>query len=340
METQEITETDSSSSDTFFELGNSCQNNKDYHNALLYFKKVIALNKQCYVCYYNIANIYNIQNKFELSLFYLQKAIKIDPDFYDALFSMAQCYRKMNNEPKMLEYLHKTIQKNPKHPGANHLLASSNNETSSKYSAEYAEDLFDRYADHFENHLVNFLQYKVPSIIKEKLQSLHPSRDSKVLDLGCGTGLLGKAIVDLFPNIVGVDISTNMIEETRKKKIYTTLYINDIHDFLVENTKKFDLILAADVFIYIGDLHAIFSSIRGSLESKGYFVFTIELSTQNNTSDHQLAKSGRFSHTLEYIEFLCKKVGFDIVDKEEIVLRQEKDTGQKGIVFTLKNLSV
>lgn len=87
-------------------------------------------------------------------------------------------------------------------------------------------------------------------------------------------------------------------------------------------------------------MHAIFSSIRGSLESKGYFVFTIELSTQNNTSDHQLAKSGRFSHTLEYIEFLCKKVGFDIVDKEEIVLRQEKDAGQKGIVFTLKNLSV
>ncbi|WP_373070732.1 methyltransferase [Sulfurimonas sp.] len=340
MKKQPTTEIDSSEIDDYLKQANHYNNNNDYKNALLYLKKAVKLNDKCYICYHNIANIYDKLNKFELSLFYLQKAIKINPDFSDALFSMAQCYRKMKNENKMLEYLNKTLEKTPEHPGANHLLASTNKETSSQYSSEYAEDLFDRYADHFENHLVNSLQYKVPSIIKEKLQSLNPPKDSKILDLGCGTGLLGKAIIDMFPNIVGVDISTNMIKETRKKDIYTTLYIDDIHDFLLENVKEFDLILAADVFIYIGDLQVVFSSVRKCLNDNGYFIFTIELSTEVNTSDHKLAKSGRFSHTMEYIESLCKEVGFDVLDKEEIILRQENQIGQKGAVFTLKNLSV
>ncbi|WP_428739400.1 methyltransferase domain-containing protein [Sulfurimonas sp.] len=336
MKQQPTIELNSSEINAYLKLANSCKNAKDYKNALLYLKKAIKVDNKCYICYHQMADVYDKLNKYEQSLFYLQKAIKLNPDFYDALFSMAQCYRKMQNENKMVEYLHKTLKKLPKHPGANHLLASLNQETNSKYSSEYAEDLFDRYADHFENHLINSLKYQVPTIIKEKLQSLNPPRDSKVLDLGCGTGLLGKAIIDIFPNLVGVDISTNMIEETRKKNIYTTLYIDDIQDFLFKNVKKFDLVMAADVFIYIGDLQVIFSSVKKCLSSHGYFIFSIELSSDINTSDHKLAKSGRFSHTVEYIESLCKEIGFDVEDKEEVILRQENNTGQKGAIFILK----
>lgn len=244
----------------------------------------------------------------------------------------------MKNETKMIEYLNKTLEKRPKHPGANHLLSSLNKATSSQYSAEYAENLFDRYANHFEDHLVSSLKYQVPSIIKEKLQYLNPPRDSKVLDLGCGTGLIGKTLVDLCPYIEGVDISTNMIEETRKKAIYTTLHINDIHDFFLINLKKFDLIIAADVFIYIGDIQTIFSSVRESLNPNGYFIFTIELSPEINAKNFQLAKCGRFSHTIEYVETLCRDIEFEVVEKEEIILREENKTGQKGAIFTLKTL--
>jgi len=331
-------ELDSNNSDVYLLLGKCYKQSGDYKAALVHLKKAIKINHKCHICYHNIANIYDHLNKFELSLFYLQKAIKLYPDFYEALYSMAQCYRKMNNEAKMVEYLNKTLEKLPKHPGANHLLASLNKETSSKYSSEYAEDLFDRYADHFEDHLVGLLNYQVPAIIKEKLKSLNPPKSSKILDLGCGTGLIGKTLVDIFPNLVGVDISTNMIEETRKKEIYHTLHINDIDDFLFKNLKEFDLIIAADVFIYIGNLKVIFSGVREALSPNGYFIFTIELSSQIDTSDHQLAKSGRFSHTIEYVESLCKDIGFAIVEKEDIVLREEDKMGQKGAIFILKIL--
>ncbi len=322
-----------------FQLGKCYQQNKDYNNALLYLKKAIKLNDQCYVCHYDMSKIYDKLGKYEFSLFHLEKVMDICPDFYEAFFSMAQCYRKMKDEENMLTYLNKTLAKLPKHPGANHLLASFNKKTSSKYSSEYAQDLFDRYANHFEEHLLSSLKYQVPFIIKEKLQSLNPSKKSKILDLGCGTGILGKTIIDQFPNIVGVDISSNMIQETRKKEIYTTLYTDDIHDFLLKNEEKFDLIVAADVFIYIGNIKTIFTGIKKCLSHNGYFIFTIELSSEINIKDFQLGKTGRFSHDIDYIETLCKDTNFEIVEKEEIILREENQIGQKGAIFTLRILS-
>lgn len=336
---QNIFDEDNTNFEACFELGKYYQQNKDYKNALLYLKKAIKLNDQCYVCHNNMSKIYDKLGKYEFAIFHLEKVMDICPDFYEVLFSMAQCYRKMKDEANMLVYLNKTLAKVPKHPGANHLLASLHKETSSKYSSEYAQDLFDRYANHFEEHLLSALNYQVPYIIQEKLGSLNLAKNSKVLDLGCGTGIVGKTIIDQFPNIVGVDISSNMIKETRKKEIYTTLYTNDIHDFLLKNEEKFDLIIAADVFIYIGNIQTIFTDIKKCLSKQGYFIFTIELSSEINIKDFQLGKSGRFSHDIEYIETLCKEEGFEMIEKEEIILREENTIGQKGVIFTLKILS-
>lgn len=321
-----------------FEIGNCYEKIKNYNKALLHLKKAINLNDKCYKCHYSMAKIYDKLSKFEFSLFHLKKVIKIRPDFHDILFSIAQCYRKMADEENMLDYINKTLEKIPEHPGANHFLASLNKEIRSQYSAEYTEDLFDRYADHFEDHLVISLKYKVPFIIKDKLKSLNLSKNSKVLDLGCGTGLLGRTIIEEYPNIVGVDISTNMIKETRKKEIYSELYISDIYEFLLQNDKKFDLIIAADVFIYIGDIETIFFELKKCLTSNGYFIFTIELSSEINIKNFQLAKTGRFSHDIDYIESLCNNIGLEIVEKEEVILREENKIGQKGVIFVLKPL--
>jgi len=332
---EEILKEDEINFEVYLELGNCYKEIKDYNKALLYLKKAIKLNNKCHLGHFNMSKIYEKINKYEFSLFHLEMVIKICPDSYEAFFSMAQCYRKMKNEDKMIEYLHLTLEKLPEHPGANHLLASFNKNTTSKYSSEYAENLFDRYADYFEDHLVNSLEYKVPFIIKEKLKSLKLSKESRFLDLGCGTGLLGKSIVESFPNLVGVDISKNMIEETRKKGIYSSLHVGDIEKFLLDNNEKFNLIIAADVFLYIGDLENIFSIIKDSLDDEGYLIFTIELS-QVKIDSYQLAKNGRFSHTIDYIETLFKKKGLTLYEKEEIILRQENKIGQEGVIFILK----
>ena len=94
-----------------------------------------------YLARFNMAKIYEKLGKYEFSIFHLEKTIEISPNFYEALFSMAQCYRKMKDEKNMIIYLKKTLEKKTDHPGANHLLTSLNEETTSEYSREYARDL-------------------------------------------------------------------------------------------------------------------------------------------------------------------------------------------------------
>ncbi len=336
---EDILREDAANFSAYHALGLLYRENKEYEQALLFFKKAIRLNREFYLCLYDMAKTYDKLNKHELSFFYLEKVIRINPDFHSALFSIAQYYRKRRNEKRMIEYLYKTLEKLPGHPGANHLLASLDKKTDNEYSiGEYARDLFDRYADHFEDHLVSSLKYQVPFIIKEKLKTLDHPKNSRVLDLGCGTGLLGKTIVDQFPDLVGVDISSNMIEETRKKDIYTDLYVDDIHNFLLVNVQEFDLIIAADVFIYIQDLQTVFSRVKEHLNRNAYFIFSIELSTEIDPASSQLGKSGRYSHTMEYVESLCLENGFEVIEKEEIILREENQIEQKGEIYILKIL--
>jgi predicted TPR repeat methyltransferase len=81
-------------------------------------------------------------------------------------------------------------------------------------------------------------------------------------------------------------------------------------------------------------LENIFSIIKNSLDDKGYFIFTIELS-KIDIKSYQLSKNGRFSHTINYIETLCKKKGFKLFEKEKIILREENKVGQEGVIFIL-----
>lgn len=146
-----------------------------------------------------------------------------------------------------------------------------------------------------------------------------------------------KTIVEQFPNLVGVDISSNMVEETRKKEIYSNLFVSDIHEFLLKNQQKFDLVIAADVFIYIGKLQEIFKNLKNSLSDKAYFIFTIELFNNIENINYQLSKSGRYFHSVDYIESLCFEFGFKVINKEEITLRQEDKIAQKGVIFILQS---
>ena len=86
------------------------------------------------------------------------------------------------------------------------------------------------------------------------------SEYQNVIDLGCGTGLAGKDLRDISTNLFGVDISENMLSEAEKLDIYDTLIVGDIVEKLNASQDKFDLFVALDVLIYIGDVQVHFSS--------------------------------------------------------------------------------
>lgn len=130
-------------------------------------------------------------------------------------------------------------------------------------------------------------------------------RKLDILDLGCGTGLAGAWLKDYAKSLVGVDVSSEMVEVAMKKMLYDSLYTNSITNFLQECKDTYDLIVAADVLSYIGDLHDILIKVSKVIRPGGYFVFTAETANQSQSfftnKGFRLLKNGRFGYSRDYL---------------------------------------
>ena len=131
-----------------------------------------------------------------------------------------------------------------------------------------------------------------------------------ILDLGCGTGLSGMAFKGIAKRLIGVDLSSKMLEAASEKKIYDELVLSDMVIFLANQRTDYDLILAADVLVYVGDLRHLFIVVSQALRTHALFVFNTEINAQG---DFYMTQSGRFAHNKIYIDQLITENGLHVV---------------------------
>src|SRR5207253_10856196 len=67
----------------------------------------------------------------------------------------------------------------------------------------YVAGAFDGYADGFEKHLIEELNYRAPPLLRGAIDRVRPNGQFDVLDLGCGTGLIGAAFKDRARTLAG-----------------------------------------------------------------------------------------------------------------------------------------
>lgn len=200
--------------------------------------------------------------------------------------------------------------------------------------ARYVVNLFDWYAEHFDDHLQGRLKYQTPALICEQLFKLHPASGMDVLDLGCGTGLCGPLLKPLARTLTGVDLSPNMLEMARRRGIYDQLVCSDLTTFLEPQTASFDLVIATDVFIYVGALEAVFAATRTAVRPGSLFAFSFESS---DSEDLVLRPTRRYAHSVAYIERLASSHGFEIVSLTPSVIREEGGKNQNGFLAVLRS---
>lgn len=197
----------------------------------------------------------------------------------------------------------------------------------------YVEALFDDYAADFQSHVVEKLNYRGFEVLLKPLLDTG-KRYRQVLDLGCGTGLCGALIAPQADTIDGVDVSKAMLEQARKLGVYRELIHADLGEFLAATALRVDLILAADVFIYVGDLATIFRSVRRILEPGGCLAFTVELAKEGR--DIQLLPSLRYAHSEAYIRRLAGEARFTSVRISEAPIRHDQTTPIMGLYTYLE----
>ncbi len=211
------------------------------------------------------------------------------------------------------------------------------NDDYQRSSSQYIQKTFDEFADSFEDTLAQ-LNYCVPKliaeIIKENILQLK-FKNISILDIGCGTGLCGIELKKMFHKgeIEGVDLSKQMLEKAMQKNIYKSLYCADIESFLFALKKHYDLIVAADVFTYFGDLEKVIRGVFLSLEKDGFFVFSISAINDEN-SNWQQHLSGRFVHSKKYIIKCLSDCGFSNINYHQSVLRKEGEKDVEGWIFS------
>jgi predicted TPR repeat methyltransferase len=197
----------------------------------------------------------------------------------------------------------------------------------------YLVQLFDHYAPRFEEHLVNNLGYRGPWLLRDALAPLLPAgRALDVIDLGCGTGLCGALFRPLARGMVGVDLSPQMIERSRQRNVYTELVQAHLTPALSARRGAADLILAADVFIYVGDLSPVFRAAAKALRPGGLFAFTLEVTER---ADFTVEPSRRYAHSLAYVRRVAAGVGLVERHASSAVLRAGETAPVTGAVVVL-----
>jgi len=229
-----------------------------------------------------------------------------------------------------LECFKRLLQFEPDNVLARHFVAARTGENVERDPSGYVRDLFDSYADTFDQHLKK-LGYTTPQkLMVEILAVGDPATPWDCLDLGCGTGLFGAEIASRSRRLVGVDVSAKMIECTRKLNLYTELRCTDLLTALEsEASESYDVVAAADVFVYVGKLDSIVPAVRNVLRRDGIFAFSTEAAEgPTNLADpsnrgYLAGIRGRYTHTLEYLNELAGRHDFRVKLIKQTPIRTE-----------------
>jgi len=198
--------------------------------------------------------------------------------------------------------------------------------------AGYVRHLFDQFASDYDTRMLCELGYRAPSILRELMALVAAERDGlDILDLGCGTGLSGLAFKPLARTLDGIDLSPAMIAKARTRGVYGMLSVGDIET--VAGNGTYDLLVAADTLVYLGDLEKVFAAAARLLRPEGLFLFTVE---SMDGEGYELGPKRRWRHSEAYLRAQAVQAGFEVAGLLACIPRHEAGMAVEGFATALQ----
>ena len=271
------------------------------------------------------------RNLVEESIISYQKAIEIHPDYTSAHFNLGSSLHKLKRFKEAEIHFRKILEIRPDDEPARFMLQSIGaiSNTPEAAPAEHVRRIFDQCAGTFEKTLVDDLEYKTPALLFNIVRP-HLKGGSRILDLGCGTGLGSALYRPYASHLTGVDISSKMLEQAGLKNVYDQL---ELFDLLKDWSfpEQFDLIYSSDVFVYLGNLHKVFGSIASYLCDGGLVAFSVER-LADNSLDYQLHSGGRYAHSQNYLVNCMERHGLKLLDAVPAAIRKQSGNEVEGLL--------
>ena len=320
--------------DIHFNLGLACKRAGRLEEAAQSYLCAMEIAPDDAEVHYNLALIYKELGSTDAAITSLEIAVALRPEYGAAHGNLGVCYLDQDRVAEAIVCYRRLVELDHNGVAARHILAALTGETTDVAPSSYISELFDSFAAHFEERLLVDLEYRTPWELKSLLlaDSDGPSCFARLLDLGCGTGLVGESFQEISACRIGVDLSPKMVAAAAAKKVYDELVVAEIVSFLEQNQEPFDLIVAADVLIYAGELDRIFAALARGLAENGRIIFSTE---QMTGQGYQLRQSGRYAHAYSYIEAVAARHGLRILSAQTANLRKEKGQWIAGDLYLL-----
>jgi predicted TPR repeat methyltransferase len=260
-----------------------------------------------------------------------ERAMQIDPDLEPPYVNLGHLLERSGRTAEACALYARAHERGLTEGLFQHHLAAAARKTTSASPPEWVRSTFDNFAPSFDAHLRQ-LGYSVP----EQLAAMLLAQDTgpfDIVDLGCGTGLCGQALTSCKRRLVGVDLSERMLVEARRLNVYDALYVAEIQAWLAQApAASCDVLVAADVFIYIGALEEVFAQVHRMLRLDGWVAFSIE---EFGGTNYRLQPTGRYAQSCDYVHGLAG-TGFTIAADHRCVIRKEDGVPVDGCLYLLR----
>lgn len=260
-----------------------------------------------------------------------RRARELAPDSEIPCLNLAHLMEQTGRVPEAATVYRDAIARGINPPLFEHQLAALTGLVTERAPDDWVVATFDNFAPTFDDHLRG-LRYEVPRHIARKLHEV-AGAGMDIVDLGCGTGTCGIHLAPIKRRLVGVDLSPRMAEQARARGVYDEVVVSEVHAWLRDTPdESFDVVCAADVFIYIGTLDTVFAEVHRILRPGGWFAFSTE---ECRAGDHILLGTGRYAQSERYIRRLATH-RFEVESADRIVVRFESDRPLDGRLYLLQ----
>lgn len=351
-------------------LGLLLLDNKEFTEALPYLEKSYQTNKENqdnFEFIEHLADCYLQLGDTENATKYLKLATKINPSKESAQHNLAILYLREKNHQLAAKHFSAALKLNSQNHTAKHMLDSlkqANKKQTKNPPIQHITSLFDQYSGYYNSHVKEKLHYTLPEKFRKLYAKYRTTITAKnALDLGCGTGLCGTYFRDACINLIGTDASKKMLLEARKNNCYDLLVQSNLQNNNIFKNDYFDLIIAADMLPYFGELKNLFANLKDLLikntipsnSNNNLFIFNIELEDPENNKKYNLKhvtrkitlskkpkniyyslqSTGRYTHTIDYIENLANQFHYKILENITETIRLQEGNPVDGAIFVL-----
>ncbi|HEY2835104.1 MAG TPA: methyltransferase domain-containing protein [Rhizomicrobium sp.] len=300
---------------------------RDVAAALEEARETAAINPGVAVAAMSLGEALLAAHALPMAIAEMQRALRLDPALERARFLMALAWLEAGEAEKALA-IFAELESSP--VIENLMVRARAIQHAPRSDAGYVRHLFDQFSADYDTRMLGQLAYAAPEVLRDLADLVMPGRDHlSILDLGCGTGLAGAMFHNRAARLDGVDLSPAMIAKAAARGIYDSLIVADIEAL---PPGRYDLILAADTLVYLGDLAPLFRTLGAHLAPDGYFLFTTEA---KDGEGFELGPKRRWRHSEAYLRQEAEGHGFSIAGLVAASPRTEANQPVAGFAVAL-----